>query len=83
MERSLLLIKELFEFHEPSELAIKDMGTVRLACAQLAKDVLDACGPSAHTTVAIRSIHQAMMDIDIAIVNGRHNNVLAPDEIKE
>lgn len=83
MEKSLLLIKELFEFHPTSELAIRDMEAVRMRLAEIAKDVLAAAGPSSHTTVALRSLQHAMMDCNVAIVHGRTNNVLTPPDNSE
>lgn len=74
MEKTLALIEELFTYHEPSAQAIVDMNTIRSTLRDLSIQLLQATGPSSHTTVAIRALQDAMMKCNVAIVNGRVDN---------
>lgn len=81
MQKTLGLIDELFSYHEPSPQAIIDMNTIRQDLKNLSIQLLQATGPSSHTTVAIRALQAAMMACNVALVNGRVENVSPPAEV--
>jgi hypothetical protein len=81
LKNTLELIDELFSYNEPSPQAVIDMNTIRTDLRKLSIQLLQATGPSSHTTVAIRKIQEAMMACNVALVNGRHD-VPTPPEIQ-
>lgn len=83
MQKTLLLIEELFSYNEPSPQAITDMNTIRKDLRGLSIQLLQATGPTPHTTVAIRKLQEAMMACNVALVNGRAENAVStPPEIQ-
>ena len=66
--RSTDEIKELFGYHPPSSEKIATAHTeVRMMCENLALDLFNLCPSCAETTLALRSVHQAMMHANTAI----------------
>ena len=83
MQKTLALVEELFSYNEPSPQAVIDMNTIRTDLRNLSIQLLQATGPTSHTTIAIRAVHNAMMLCNVALVNGRAENAVStPPEIQ-
>jgi hypothetical protein len=57
-----------FRYHQPSPEQVERISRVRKACIACAEEIIRAVPPSADQTVAIRTLHEAMMTANKAIV---------------
>lgn len=59
---------ESFDYHRPSEEQVERIAVVRRTCKAAARTLIETVQPCADRTVALRKLHEAMMNANKAIV---------------